>query len=290
MTTMRLPRASARPTDSISLPPVDPIPDRPERRQRRPRGRFDLRDSLVHLLGWRATILHGDPTVVDRWRWLARHLRPGPLRTLDAGCGSGAFTMFAAMRGNDAVGVSDSPEELETGRRRAELLGLNGVEFARADLRRLERIGERLGSFDQILLLECIEHIRDDDALIDALSARLAPGGTLLLTVPSANHRPLWGEHVSAEEDGGHVRYGYTEGQLRALVERHGLHVEEVEGIAGVVAQKLASLQFALCRIHPLLAWAVTFPLRLLRPLEGIVTRLLRYPALSLAFVARKPG
>ena len=252
--------------------------------------RFAPRDVLLRLIGWRATILHGDATVVDRWKWLARHLRPGPLRTLDAGCGSGAFTMFAAMQGNSAVGVSDSPEELAAARRRATFLGLEDVEFVRADLRQLEQVGGSLGTFDQILLLECIEHIRDDNALIESLAARLEPGGTLLLTAPNANHKPLWGEHISAHEDGGHVRYGYTFPQLRALFERHGLEVVATEGVAGMIAQKLASMQFALCRVHPLLGWALTFPLRVFRPLDETLTRVLRYPALSVAIVGRKPS
>ncbi|MGH7934815.1 MAG: hypothetical protein ACREQN_16860, partial [Candidatus Binataceae bacterium] len=63
-------------------------------------------NALVRLLGWRATVLHGDPMTLDRWRWLKRHLRAGRLRTLDAGCGSGAFTMYAAKIGNEAVGIT----------------------------------------------------------------------------------------------------------------------------------------------------------------------------------------
>jgi hypothetical protein len=51
-----------------------------------------MKDTLVKLIGWKALMLQGDPTVVDRWRWLKQHVRPGPLRTLDAGCGTGAFT------------------------------------------------------------------------------------------------------------------------------------------------------------------------------------------------------
>ena len=243
---------------------------------------------LVRLLGWRATILHGDVTVVDRWRWLRRHLRPGPVRTLDAGCGAGAFTLYAAMQGNRATGVSFDQAQLARARSRATLLGIGGVDFTQGDLRELDRFGPGLGQFDQILLFECIEHIRDDAKLVSDLAARLEPGGTILLTTPYAHHRPLWGETVSAEEDGGHVRFGYTHEEIARLFDANGIDVIVQEFLCGVVSQALASLQFALCRIHPHLAWAAVFPLRMFHPLDGILTRWTGYPCLAIGIVGRK--
>ncbi len=250
----------------------------------------DLHDRLVGLLGWNATILHGDPTVVDRWRWLRRHLRGGPLRTLDAGCGSGAFTMYAAMQGNRALGIADNERDIHKACRRAEMLGVSGVDFVAGDLRRLDEFGASLGTFDQVLLFECIEHILNDDKLVRDLAARMAPGATILLTTPYRHHRPLFGEKTTEVEDGGHVRFGYTHDDVAALFERHGIEMVAREYIGGVVAQKLASMQFALCRINPYAAWAATFPFRVLHPLDRPLTRLTRYPHLSIGVVGRKRG
>jgi 2-polyprenyl-3-methyl-5-hydroxy-6-metoxy-1,4-benzoquinol methylase len=247
-------------------------------------------DRLVQLLGWKATILHGDPTVVDRWRWLRRHLRPGPLRTLDAGCGSGAFTLYAAMQGNSALGIADNRTDIATAERRARILEISGAEFITGDLRRLDEYGPSLGEFDQIILLECIEHILDDAKLVADLAVRLKPGGTLLLTTPYRHHKRLFGERVSQEEDGGHVRYGYTHEDVAALFERSGLEVVAAEYLGGLVSQKLASAQFALCRVNSHLAWAATFPFRVAHPLDRPLTRLLGYPALSIGMVGRKRG
>src|SRR4051812_41985382 len=68
--------------------------------------RLPMSDLLVRVLGWHATVLHGDPQTYARWTWFRKHLLSGPIRVLDAGCGSGAFTMAAARRGNDALGLS----------------------------------------------------------------------------------------------------------------------------------------------------------------------------------------
>ena len=134
-----------------------------------------MSNALVRLLGWPATILHGDPTVVDRWRWLKRHLLPGPLRTLDAGCGSGAFTLYAARIGNEAVGVSFDPEQVRKAKSRAALLRAPGARFLVGDLRTLDRLAGALGVFDQIILCETIEHIQDDEKLVRDVAALLRP-------------------------------------------------------------------------------------------------------------------
>jgi SAM-dependent methyltransferase len=247
-----------------------------------------LSDALVRLLGWRATILQGDPCVVDRGCWLRRHLRPGPLRTLDAGCGSGAFTLYAARIGNEAVGVNLAPGQVDRAQRRARILRLGSVTFRVGDLRRLDEQAQALGLFDQVVVFETIEHILNDQKLVDDLAALLKPGGTILLTAPYKHHHALWGERVSAVEDGGHVRWGYTHGEVRALFEKSGLEVIAEEFISGLVSQKLASLQFGLTRVHPQGAWAVTFPLRVFHPLDRVLTRLTGYPHLSVGVVGRK--
>jgi SAM-dependent methyltransferase len=249
-----------------------------------------MRNTLVRLLGWRATVLQGDPTVIDRWRWLKRHLKPGPLRTLDAGCGTGAYTLYAAKIGNSAVGVSFDPAQITRARARAAILGISSIEFREGDLRKLDESATSLGTFDQIIVFETIEHIKNDQKLVDDLAALLKPGGVILLTAPYAHHRALWGEKLSEIEDGGHVRWGYTHEELRAIFERAGLKVVAEEYVSGLVSQKLASLQFGLGRLNPHSAWGLTFPLRVLHPLDGPLTRLTSYPHLSVGVVGCKPA
>jgi SAM-dependent methyltransferase len=251
---------------------------------------MDIRNTLVRLLGWRATVLQGDPTVTDRWHWLKHHLKPGPLRTLDAGCGTGAYTLYAAKVGNKAVGISFDHAQIARARARAAILGITSIEFREGDLRKLDEAAGALGTFDQVIVFETIEHLTNDQKLIDDLAALLKPGGTILLTAPYRHHRALWGEKLSESEDGGHVRWGYTHEDVRALFEQAGLQVVAEEYVSGLVSQKLASLQFGLGRVSPRGAWGLTFPLRVLHPLDGPLTRLTSYPHLSVGVVGRKPA
>src|SRR5450759_1000979 len=107
-------------------------------------------DTTLRAFGWKPLLIHGDPCVLDRWLWLRRHLRRGRVRTFDAGCGNGAFSIYAARCGNDVLAASFSPREREEHR-------------------------ESLGRFDQIICFETIEHLSDDEGLVRSLGARASP-------------------------------------------------------------------------------------------------------------------
>lgn len=249
---------------------------------------------LVRLLGWHATVLHGDPTVADRWEWLKKHLKAGPLKTLEVGCGTGAMTLFAARLGNQSLGLSFNDRNNQVALQRASLLKLRNVFFKTADLRSLENLGLGTDVFDQVICLETIEHLLEDQKLLDNLSALLKPKGKLLLTTPYKGHFPLIGEaqdpeYRSAVEDGGHVRFGYTSEEMRSLCEKAGLSIESEEYVSGYVSQKLYTLFCKMDAWFPhRFVWLVTLPLRPLRKLDRWVTQALGYPGLSLAVVAVK--
>ena len=247
-----------------------------------------MRNALIRLIGWRATVLHGDPTVYDRWRWLRRHLLSGSLRTLDAGCGSGAFTLYAAKIGNQAVGVSSDEANNRKARARADILRISTAAFVQSDLRQLDEIKAQLGHFDQIICLETIEHIRDDKKLLRDLSDLLKPGGRLLLTTPFEGCPPLRGDQLSQQEDGGHVRWGYTHQDIRELFDDCGLDTVVEEYASGVLSQQIVNLQRAISTISPLLGWVVTFPLRVCQCVDPAVTNMLKHPWLSVAMVGLK--
>ncbi|MGH7782093.1 MAG: class I SAM-dependent methyltransferase [Candidatus Binataceae bacterium] len=248
-----------------------------------------MTDPLLKLFGWRALVMQGDPLVYDRFIWLRRHLKPGPLRTLDAGCGNGAFTMYAARIGNEAVGLSFDEANNRKAIARAAMLEIAGARFLPCDLRRLDMMRAELGQFDQMICLETIEHIMDDRKLARDLAAMLKPGGRLFVSTPYKNCPPLRGDKLSETEDGGHVRWGYTHAEMRALLADAGLATTAEEFASGVVMQRVTDLMRAASETSPTLGWAATFPLRGLRIADRPVTDALARPYLSIAVVAEKP-
>lgn len=250
-------------------------------------------DTMLRAFGWRPLLIHGDPCVLDRWLWLRRRLRRGKVRTFDAGCGNGGFSIYAAHAGNEVVAATFSPREQESARRRAGMVGAAGIDFRTLDLRELDEHRGSLGSFEQIICLETIEHVSDDVGLVRSLAAMLEPGGQLLLSTPFDGHRPLYSEerHPSGEEDGSHVRYGYSQQRLRQIVEDAGMEVVDESFVSGVISQKLTNL---MRRVGVLLgrpvAWLVVLPLRPLAILDAPLSRMLRYPYLCVALRAVKPA
>jgi 2-polyprenyl-3-methyl-5-hydroxy-6-metoxy-1,4-benzoquinol methylase len=242
-------------------------------------------DVLLRLFGWRLLAVNSDPMVTDRSLFVSPWLLgPGrEARTLDAGCGNGGFSFqAAAMSGGAVLGISDDATAIDKAMARKEALGFDRVSFRHFDLRWHDRYSA-LGEFDQIILLETIEHVADDRGLIERLTALLRPGGRLILTTPSSDHAPLFGEgrHLSGGiEDGRHVRWGYSREELMQLMSYAGLELEYIAPVSGVLMRTTTSLMWRLSRLvgRPA-ALALTAPGRILRPLDPAVTRSLGLPS-----------
>jgi SAM-dependent methyltransferase len=220
---------------------------------------------------------------------LASQLQRGDASTFDAGCGTGAFTMYAAKLGNAAIGLTIDQGSADRAAHRASLLGINSATFLRGDLRELDR--NTLfhdGQFDQIICFEVIEHILDDRKLIADLARLLRPNGRLLLTTPYKYYKPLVGDRLSTWEDGGHVRWGYTFEELRKLMGEHGIEIVTEQYAIGFISQHISNALRLLSGMGAFLAWALTFPLRVFLIVDPLFTRLLRYPYLTVCVVGVK--
>jgi len=249
-----------------------------------------MNNILVRVFGYIATVLHGDVAVFDRWLWLRRHIQPGPLRTLDAGCGSGAFTMYAAKIGNDTVGISFDAENNKKATTRSKILGIKNIKFIQTDLRRLDEFSDHLGCFDQIICFETIEHILDDKKLVRDIANLLKKGGKLFLTTPYKYYRLLPGDskQPSLVEDGGHVRSGYTHEEIKDILHEYNLKVQMEEYISGCISWHLIYLQRIFEQVHPRLAWLLVFPFRIFQWIDPFISKTIRYPYLSIGVVAVK--
>ncbi len=247
---------------------------------------------FIRIFGWFGLLLHGDPSMVSRWMWIRRRLLAGPgVRTCDAGCGSGLFTLYAAKRGNDVTGISFEEENNEKATERTDVLGLSArARFITGDLRELDRMAPRLGTFDQVLCMEVIEHIIDSPKLARDLASITRPGGRLLLTTPSLDHRAnVFGDDISEVEDGRHVVYGYSHEQLREILGAAGFEITAAEYVVGPVCQAVLYVMSMVGRISTVLAWAVTLPLRPLALLDAYAVRFIRFPSYCVAVTAELP-
>jgi SAM-dependent methyltransferase len=131
---------------------------------------------------------------------------PGQGRLIiDVGCGTGANV--AALAGEyECVGIDVSPEGIALARERYPSSRFI-VGYAPQDL------GDLTGRADLFLMMDVLEHVRDDVALFTSVMAAAKPGAHVIVTVP-ADPR-LWSPH-----DITHMHYRrYVYDRLRVLWE-----------------------------------------------------------------------
>jgi 2-polyprenyl-3-methyl-5-hydroxy-6-metoxy-1,4-benzoquinol methylase len=161
-------------------------------------------------------------------RWLRRILallgkQPQEVRLLDVGCSSGALLMTARGLGFTAEGVEPSAEAAATARR-AGFDVFTGF---------LEDAGIAEATFNAVVLMEVIEHLRDPRPTLAEIRRVLKPGGILLVTTPNAES---WTAGVmgarwvrfSLAEMGGHVSF-FSPGSLRRIAARTGFEPVRID-------------------------------------------------------------
>lgn len=138
-----------------------------------------------------------------------------PGRVLDIGCGSGALTAELLAGGRDVT--SQDLSERMVGMCRT-LLEHRGLPSDKVRLGGVEEIPEH-AAFDAVIALDVIEHIEDDVAAVERMREALAPGGTLVLSVPALSR--LYGPK---DVEVGHYRR-YDKPALLEVIERAGFRV-----------------------------------------------------------------
>jgi ubiquinone/menaquinone biosynthesis C-methylase UbiE len=100
---------------------------------------------------------------------------------LDAGCGTGVFSIIFARNGAGRVtGIDISPGSLETARNLKAKFGIGSAEFRLQDMLQLPFAD---GSFDIVWAWGTVHHTTDPFRAISELIRVLRPGGSLFLAV-----------------------------------------------------------------------------------------------------------
>jgi len=253
------------------------------------------RSLLVKIFGHKATLIHDDTTVLDRWLWLKNRLPKtnNQEKLIDIGCGNGSFTIGASLRGYDSLGLSWDESNQDTANSRATICNARNANFEILDVRALDSRKDFSDKYDVAICLENIEHIINDQKLIHDITMCLKPGGKLLLTTPNYHLKPITdiddGPFLEIE-DGRHVRRGYTSKMLKELCENANLELKEITYCSGFISQKITKLYRLIHPVNQILAWFIITPLRIL-PLifDPIISKVYKYPSLSICFEAYKP-
>lgn len=169
---------------------------------------------------------------------------------VDVGCGAGVTLAWLKRLYPQAYTVG-----LEGNASLSNELAMNSDEFHIVDLN-----GDLpdIGSPDLLLFLDVLEHLPNPEKLLRRLTAELAPGGTVIVSLPNIAHLsvsiPLlvWGRFNYADAgilDRTHLRFFVRESAV-ALMNGAGLKVDKIieSGLRGPKTRALNRLTFGLLR------------------------------------------
>ncbi len=183
-----------------------------------------------------------DPTYYDRVRREVLPLLPAAAdRLLDIGCGEGATAAYLKKQGlcRWAAGVESFPEAARIAASRLDRLVEGDVEAMDLPF--------DAGSIDLILCLDVLEHLVDPWATLRKVAALLAPGGTLVASIPNVRSLKVLGPLVflgrwDYREEGildrTHLRF-FTRASAVRLIESAGLTIRRIEPYHGRYARIL---------------------------------------------------
>jgi SAM-dependent methyltransferase len=138
---------------------------------------------------------------------------PRNAHILEIGCGTGHNLAMLGQFGQvDALELDDEARAIAEKRL--------GRKVMRAPLPELA--GVRDSAYDLIGALDVIEHIEDDRAALEAIAAKLKPGGKFVMTVPA--HQWMWSAHDVVN----HHKRRYSKRSLRRLIEGSPLRLDKL--------------------------------------------------------------
>ncbi|SNT13269.1 2-polyprenyl-3-methyl-5-hydroxy-6-metoxy-1,4-benzoquinol methylase [Sphingomonas laterariae] len=155
--------------------------------------------------------------------------KPGA-RILEVGCGTGSNIPLLQRYGTvDAIEPDDQARALTTQR--------TGVAVKGGLLP--DGVALDDGAYDLIVLLDVLEHIPGDRAALASLTAKLAPGGKILVTVPASPW--MWSAHDVAH----HHQRRYTMAAVKRVFADSGLKVRHATHFNTLLFPLIAAARLA---------------------------------------------
>jgi SAM-dependent methyltransferase len=144
---------------------------------------------LVRWTGKSTEYIHPKHLIFSRDHfWYTDYLQPDD-HVLDVGCGNGMHTLKAAEYCRTIIGIDYNADSLDCALRLAKGQEQKNVMFRKINLEE-EPLPFAHSSFDKVLFLDTLEHLREREKVLREIKRVLKRGGMLLLSAP--NRETSW--------------------------------------------------------------------------------------------------
>ena len=148
-------------------------------------------------------------------------------RVLDIGCGGGRLGASIKQRqGAHVTGIELQPAAIEAAVQRLDEVVIGDVQG--------DAIAFPEGAFDCVICADVLEHLRDPLSVLRKVRRWLAPGGTLVTSIPNVRHHTVlrsllagnWTYESAGLLDEDHVRF-FTRREIEKLLFRAGFTIQQ---------------------------------------------------------------
>lgn len=154
-----------------------------------------------------------------RWRAIKRALLPC-FRNIEVGAGYGLMSFqFIFTFKKPILVLTYTPDEYDEALSIIRTIPLlkSYASLDKGDAQNLEHLPSNY--FDQVLLIDVLEHIKDDDKAVKEVHRILKSGGRVIVSVPTPNYPYYFTQEFDYKI--GHLRH-YTPNMIKILFEKNG--------------------------------------------------------------------
>lgn len=182
---------------------------------------------------------------------------------LDAGCGHGHYSFYLARKYPNVIidSVDIDEDIIDENKYIQNQLKTVNINFFQCDLLKLSEYNK----YDFAYSIDVLEHIKDDEKVIENICNALKKRGYLLIHTPQKSRKKYLG-HSWKEIFPDHVREGYTIDEISQLLERTGFDIIEKINTLGFFGE-------------------ITYGVHLLLSGKGILQRIFVIPINCLAYL-----
>jgi SAM-dependent methyltransferase len=194
--------------------------------------------------------------VYGPYRFVRSLLTPAS-RVLDVGCGNAKVSAYLATSGALVDGVEPTESRASTAAQRLRYLSRRPAG---------EDDPQLLPNYDFITFFDVLEHLVDPSAVLAWSAERLAPGGSIIATIPNSAHysfrlkmlRGDWSMHDWGLFDRTHVRF-YDPATMSGLCPSGTTEIERAYFVPGTSWFRRAQVRLApsLFALHVVIVWSV---------------------------------